>query len=199
MARPFSLHRERTVLASPRSRRFVDLSTVLLAALVGAGGIVVYSRSGLPGVWDVLVADTGLFLDILPKVLAGCLIGAFVTLILPREIVTRWVGADSGLGGLLVATVIGAIMPGGPFTIYPLGATFLAIGAGVGPVVAFVTAWTLIGFNRSVIWEIPFFGVDFVLTRVLVSLPLPVLAGLLAQVIFNAISGPQQDSGQGKP
>jgi hypothetical protein len=31
------------------------------------------------------------------------------------------------------------------------------------------------------IWELPFFGLDFVVLRLLVSLPLPLIAGLLTQ------------------
>ena len=40
----------------------------------------------------ILTDDLGLFGLMLPKVLAGCLIGAFVTLLLPRETIARWVG-----------------------------------------------------------------------------------------------------------
>ncbi|MCA4923504.1 MAG: hypothetical protein ING86_12030, partial [Methylobacterium sp.] len=40
--------------------------------------------------------------------------------------------------------------------------------------------------NRAVIWEMPFFGTDFVLFRFLVSLPMPVLLGLAARAaIFD--------------
>ena len=47
----------------------------------------------------------------LPKVLAGCLIGAFVTLLLPRELVARWVGHESGFAGLLIAALYLAQRP----------------------------------------------------------------------------------------
>ncbi len=82
----------------------------------------------------------------LPKVLAGCLIGAFVTLLLPRETVSHWVGAESALRGILIATVAGAILPGGPFTIYPVAGAFLAAGADAGAACAFVISWTLLGW-----------------------------------------------------
>ena len=98
----------------------------------------------------------------LPKVLAGCLIGAFVTLLLPRETIARWVGAESGIAGILVATVAGAILPGGPFTIYPVAGALLAAGADAGAACAFVISWTLIGYTRAIVWELPFFGLDFV-------------------------------------
>ena len=172
-----------------KPRNLIDGSTLFVLALVLAGAAFVYRRDGLPGVLHILAEDSWLFLDILPKVLAGCLIGAFVAAILPREIVSRWIGGDSGLTGLVIATAIGAIMPGGPFTIYPLAGALLAIGAGVGPAVAFVTVWTLIGLNRAIIWEAPFLGVDFVTTRMLVSLPMPILAGFFAHWLARVVPG----------
>ena len=171
------------------ARKIFDASTLVVLALVLTGAFFVYRREGGEGLLHILGEDSWLFVEILPKVLAGCLIGAFVQLLLPREVVARWVGGDSGLTGLAIATAIGAILPGGPFTIYPLAGAFLAIGAGVGPAVAFVTSWTLIGFNRAVIWEVPFFGIDFVILRAVASLPLPILAGFLAQALARVVPG----------
>ncbi|AVO46092.1 permease [Phreatobacter cathodiphilus] len=172
-----------------KPRTLVDGSTLFVLALVLAGAGFVLVRDGWPGVLHILAEDSWLFLDILPKVLAGCLIGAFVAAVLPREFVSRWIGGDSGVTGLVIATAVGAIMPGGPFTIYPLAGALLAVGAGVGPAVAFVTSWTLIGLNRAIIWEAPFLGVDFVTTRMLVSLPLPIVAGLLAHWLARIVPG----------
>ena len=59
---------------------------------------------------------------ILPRVLAGCLLGAFIAEILPHEKVSRSLGPESGLKGLLIGTAFGAILPGGPFTAYPVAA-----------------------------------------------------------------------------
>ena len=63
---------------------------------------------------------------------------------------------------------------------FPIAAAFLAVGASVGATVAFVTSWTLLGYGRALVWELPFFGADFVIWRSLVALPLPVVTGLLA-------------------
>jgi uncharacterized membrane protein YraQ (UPF0718 family) len=176
-------------LSSLRSRSIVDTSTLVVLGLVLAGAVLVYRREGLDGLLHILAEDSWLFVEILPKVLAGCLIGAFMAALLPREVVSRWVGGDSGFTGLVIATAIGAILPGGPFTIYPLAGAFLAIGAGVGPTVAFVTSWTVIGLNRAIIWEVPFFGIEFVTMRMIASLPLPILAGLAAHGLAKLVPG----------
>jgi hypothetical protein len=48
-----------------------------------------------------------------------------------------------------------------------------------------VIAWTLIGYTRAIVWELPFFGLDFVTWRIIFCLPLPILAGLAARVIWK--------------
>ena len=122
----------------------------------------------------------------LPKVLAGCLIGTFVTLLLPRELVARWVGHESGFAGLLIAAFFGFFLPGGPITIYPVAGAFLVMGADAGAVVALIVSWTLIGYTRALVWELPFFGSEFVLWRIAEALPLPIIAGLLARMVVRA-------------
>jgi uncharacterized membrane protein YraQ (UPF0718 family) len=165
-----------------RKRPLFDWAFGLVAALSLGSAAYVLSRDGLPVSRAILVEDIELFLMILPKVAAGCLIGAFVRLLVPREIVVRWVGAGSGMRGLAVASAVGAIFPGGPFTIFPLAGAFMLSGADRGSAAAFVTAWLLLGVNRAIIWELPFFGTDVVMLRFLVSLPLPLLAGLLVRL-----------------
>jgi uncharacterized membrane protein YraQ (UPF0718 family) len=164
-----------------RRRAVFDWPFALVAALSIGSAAYVFSRDGA-GVFRAIFADDiELFLTILPKVAAGCLIGAFVRLLVPRELIVRWVGEGSGVKGLAIATCVGAIFPGGPFTIFPLAGAFMLSGADRGSAVAFVTAWLLLGVNRAIIWEAPFFGTDVVAVRFLISLPLPIVGGLLAR------------------
>lgn len=164
-----------------RPRKTFDWSTALLAVAVLVAAVIVYLRDGQTKFLEILFSDVMLFIDILPKVLAACLIAAFVAVLMPRDVVVKWVGAESGFLGLIIATLAGIIVPGGPITVYPIAAAFLAVGASPGATIAFVTSWTLLGYGRALVWELPFFGADFVIWRSLVALPLPIVAGLLAQ------------------
>jgi uncharacterized membrane protein YraQ (UPF0718 family) len=150
--------------------------------MVGAAAVV-YWRDGEARFWEILSSDVGLFIDILPKVMAACLIACFVAVLMPRETVVRWVGAESGFLGLIVATLAGVVCPGGPITIFPIAAAFVSIGADIGATVAFITSWTLLGYARTLVWELPFFGPDFVIWRNIAALPLPLVAGLLARFV----------------
>ena len=167
-----------------RVRKPIGWSTIIIAALVAVSAALVWRRDGTDGVLEILTHDLSLFGGILPRVLAGCLLGAFISEILPHEKVSRSLGPKSGLKGLLIGTAFGAILPGGPFTAYPVASALLAVGADFGATIAMVVSWTLIGYGRAVAWEIPIMGTDFTLWRIVISLPLPVLAGALGRFVY---------------
>lgn len=168
-------------------RKPIGWSTIIIAVLVAVSAGLVWRRDGTDGVLEILTHDLSLFGGILPRVLAGCLLGAFISEILPHEKVSRSLGPKSGLMGLLIGTAFGAILPGGPFTAYPVASALLAVGADFGATIAMVVSWTLIGYGRAVAWEIPIMGTDFTLWRILISLPLPVLAGALGRFVYVRI------------
>ena len=87
---------------------------------------------------------------------------------------------NSGLLGVLIATLGGALTPGGPVVGFSIGAAALKSGAGAPQVIAYSTAWALYAIHRLVIWEVPMMPARVVWLRALVSLPLPFLAAGLA-------------------
>jgi uncharacterized membrane protein YraQ (UPF0718 family) len=166
---------------APGQRRGFDWSLFIVAVLsVGSAGWVLH-RDGWAEFVSVFEDDAILFLELVPKVVAGTLIGALVRLMVPRDVVVRWLGAGSGLRGLVIAAIAGLLIPAGPFTMFPLAAAFLTAGADAGAMVTFITAWLLLGLNRVIIWELPFFGPAFVAVRFASCFWVPVAAGLAAR------------------
>ncbi len=121
---------------------------------------------------EILTHDLSLFGGILPRVLTGCLLGAFISEILPHDKVSRSLGPNSGLKGLLIGAAFGAILPGGPFTTYPVASALLAVGANFRRPHRDGRELALIGYGRAVAWELPIMGTDFTLWRIVISLPL---------------------------
>ncbi len=167
-----------------KARTPIGWSTIMLAALVAVSAVLVYRRDGVTGLTEILSHDVSLFGGILPRVLAGCLLGAFIAEILPHDRVSKSLGPESGFKGLLIATAFGAILPGGPFTAYPVASALLAVGADFGTTIAMVVSWTLIGYGRAVAWELPILGTDFTLWRIVISLPLPLIAGAFGRFVY---------------
>lgn len=179
-------------------RKPLDWGFLVVATLSIGSMLWVTLRDGFSVSRHILAEDVWLFLTILPKVALGCLIGSLIRLMIARETIEKYVGEGSGLKGLAIAALIGTLFPAGPFTIFPLAAVLMVSGADRGAAIAFVSAWLLLGINRAIIWEMPFFGTDFVLFRFLVSLPMPVLLGLLARAsIFDDLVN-RPPPGEGK-
>ena len=61
-------------------------------------------------------------------------------------------------------------------THFPVIATFYKMGVGIGPLVAYLTAWSLFGLQRIIMWEIPFLGAKVVAVRFAVSFLFPLFA-----------------------
>jgi uncharacterized membrane protein YraQ (UPF0718 family) len=167
-----------------RARKPIGWSLIAIVVLVVVSATLVWRRDGIDGVLDILVRDLALFGGILPRVFAGCLLGAFIAEILPHEKVSRSLGPKSGLKGLLIGAAFGAILPGGPFTAYPVASALLTVGADFGATIAMVVSWTLIGYGRAIAWELPIMGTDFTLWRIVICLPLPLIAGIIGRLVY---------------
>ncbi|MFW6380115.1 MAG: permease, partial [Halorhodospira sp.] len=158
-----------------------DGTTLFFLALATAAGGAVYTLIGPEAVAAAAGRAGGLALQVAPIAAAAVLISGYAQVLIPQESFERWLGAGSGFRGLTLATAAGALTPGGPFAAFPLVIALLGAGAAFEVCVAFITAWSVLGLNRVIIYEIPFLGVDFVALRLLVSLPLPFIAALLAR------------------
>jgi hypothetical protein len=47
-----------------------------------------------------------------------------------------------------------------------------------------VVSWTLIGYGRAIAWELPILGTEFTIWRMLLSVPIPILAGALGRIVY---------------
>ncbi|HXZ45320.1 MAG TPA: hypothetical protein VEH02_01150 [Pseudolabrys sp.] len=120
------------------------------------------------------------FLLLLPRIGVGVIGSGFVAEALPNDWVAPWLGPESGFLGVAIATIGGALTPGGPVVGFSLGAAALKSGAGAPQVIAYSTAWALYAIHRLIIWEVPMMPARVVWLRAAVSLPLPFMAAAFA-------------------
>lgn len=165
-------------------------SFYLFGSLTLILGTVCYALKGANVLFSAVIEELGFLLVIAPRIAAALVLAGFVQVMVPRDLVARWLGSRAGLKGLVIASLAGALTPGGPMTSFPLLVALFASGAHRGSLVAYTTGWSLLGLQRILVWEIPLMGSDFVVVRVLACLPLPILAGWLASRITFAWAGP---------
>ena len=122
--------------------------------------------------------------DILPMLIFAFIMAGMIQALLPQELLSKWIGEESGIRGILIGTVAGGITPGGPYVSLPLAAGFLRAGAGMGTMVAFLTAWSLWAVSRLPM-EIGVMGWKFTFIRLACTFFFPPIAGFLAQMFFS--------------
>jgi hypothetical protein len=123
------------------------------------------------------------FIHLLPRIAIGVVGSGYVAAILPQELMASWLGPESGLTGVFIAVVGGALTPGGPVVGFSVGAAALKGGAGAPQVIAYTTAWALYALQRLFVFEVPMMPPRIVWLRALVSVPLPFIAAALAMAL----------------
>jgi len=125
-----------------------------------------------------------LTIEILPLLIFAFIVAGMIQILLPPELLSRWIGAESGMRGILVGSVAGGFAPGGPFVSLPIAAGLLRSGASIGTMVAFITGWSLLAFSRLPM-EVGILGWKFTLVRLLSTFFFPPIAGIIAQAIYT--------------
>lgn len=159
------------------------IPTLIMAAiafiLLGIG----YSKGaslhliGLKSAWRMTY-------QVLPLLIFAFIIAGMIQVLLPQNLLDRWVGAESGLRGIMIGTVAGGLTPGGPYVALPVIAGFLKSGAGVGTMVAYLTSWSLWAIARLPM-EFGILGWRFTLVRLASTFFFPPIAGLIAHKLFT--------------
>src|ERR1700710_387737 len=155
---------------------------IILWGSVAALGFMAGQR-GRAGVVSSAREGTMDFINIVPRIALGVIGSGYIAAIIPPQVITGWLGPNSGWSGVLAAVIAGAATPGGPVVGFSIGAVALKSGGGAPQVIAYVVAWALFAFQRLILWEIPFMPARFVWFRAAVSLPFPFLAAAIAMAI----------------
>ncbi|MEJ2599813.1 MAG: permease [Anaerolineales bacterium] len=155
----------------------LGLVTLALAGIAWKKGGLSLAQAGLSdGVRTLLLVT--------PLLLAAFLIAGLVQTLVGAEIVKRWLGASSGWRGIALACLGGALIPGGPYAYYPITAALLQAGAGLGVLVAFVTAKNLWSISRLPL-EVALLGPNLTWMRFTITLIIPPVMGFIAEALFG--------------
>ena len=159
------------------------LTTVLMLILALVFGVIAFLKDKAI-LFSGLNSGVKLFIQILPMLFFALILSGIIQALIPREAINRWVGKESGLKGILLGCLAGSLVPGGPYTSFPIVAGLVKTGASIGTIVAFITAWSLWAITRLPI-EIGVVGVKMALVRLASTCIFPPLAGIIAQTLFG--------------
>jgi uncharacterized membrane protein YraQ (UPF0718 family) len=123
------------------------------------------------------------FSTLVPRMICALVAAGFIAKLIPKELISGFMGADAGLLALPVAAAAGLMVPAGPVIAFAIAAVFAKAGASTGALVTFITSWTLFAAHRILIYEVPLLGGSFLRLRVVSVVAVPFLAGALAMLI----------------
>jgi uncharacterized membrane protein YraQ (UPF0718 family) len=171
-----------------------DATLLVLGVLVSIAVVITFWQGGWELTLSGLVQAGELFDTIWLRLLLGFTLGGLVQVLVPEDLIVKWLGPSSGLKGLLIGSYSSIIVSGGPFVTLPVAASIYRAGAGVGPVIAYLTGSSLISLQGLIIWQIPFLGVGIPLVRYVVCLFIPPIVGLAGGAFFRVLSKSSQPS-----
>jgi len=161
-----------------------DKTPLFLVFVLVVLGILLMMDGGFPKLLDGFSTSALTFLRTAPLLIAAFLVAGFTQVLVTKEFVTRWLGKESGWKGIGLACLAGALIPGGPYVYYPIAAVIMKNGAGIGVLIAFVTAKNLWSVSRLP-YEIALIGMEVTIYRFLLTLIFPPLLGWLAEILFG--------------
>ena len=160
------------------------LIPTIIIALIAVVLIVLCYQKGVH--IQSLKTSWGMLLQMLPILFFAIIVAGAVQHLVPSDLISRWLGTESGLRGIFIGTGIGCVTPGGPYVSLPIAAGLLRAGASVGTMVAFMTAWSLMELSRLSM-EIGIMGWKFALIRVSCTFFFAPVAGFLANTFYSRV------------
>ena len=162
------------------------IPTIIMGVIAIVLLFIAYQRGGGEHILGLKSAGN-ILLQIAPLLIFAFIVAGLIQVLIPTEMISKWIGAESGLRGILIGTVVGGLMPGGPYVSLPIAAGLLRTGASIGTMVAFLTAWSLWAVSRMPM-ELGIMGWKFTLIRLTCTFFFPPIAGLIANRLFSGVT-----------
>jgi uncharacterized membrane protein YraQ (UPF0718 family) len=159
---------------------------VLLALVTGAVVMALVKDPGLP--LQGLAASGRLLRGVWIELALGFLLAGLLEVLLPQPVISRWLGGEHLARGILVGWGAGLLIPGGPYLVFPVVANLFRSGAAPGPLIALLTAKTLVSPIRMLTYEAPLLGWPLTLARFIPGVLLPPFMGLVGQWLYGLLA-----------
>jgi uncharacterized membrane protein YraQ (UPF0718 family) len=172
-----------------RKKKRMDVSFfALLGLTIGLAGFALSQDVRLLG--DAVRATGRLLGAVWVELALGFLLAGLVDVLVPAGVLVQWLGAERSGRGILVGWVAGLAIPGGPYVLFPIMANLFGKGVAAGPLIALISAKTLVSPIRMLTYEAPLLGWPITLARFVPGVLVPPLLGIVGQWLFDLLSRP---------
>lgn len=99
---------------------------------------------------------------------------------IPREVLMKYMGDNSGAKGIFLALLLGSVAAGPMYAAFPFTAVLLKKGVRFSNVIIFMNAWCVTKIS-TLLFEVSALGFNFTLARFIIDLPGVILLGFLVE------------------
>ena len=143
-------------------RDWVLLGIILIIAIILLSIFPDRKEPVINTLWDYFVE----MMLILPAVMV--ILGLFAVWV-SKEIVIKHLGKASGIKGIFLAIILGALPTGPLYIAFPMASILLKKGARISNIVIFLSSWACIKMPQEMV-ELQFLGLRFMLLRLFLTI-----------------------------
>ncbi len=114
-------------------------------------------------------------IQILPAVF---IISGLITIWVPKEVVMKNFGKESGFKGKTFSILMGSVSAGPIYAAFPVAFSLLSKGASISNVVVIISAWAVVKIPMLLV-EAKFLSLNFMMVRALFTIPAILLVGYI--------------------
>ena len=162
-------------------RDWILLGIILMIAVVLLSIFPDRKKMVINTLWDYFI-EMAL---ILPAVMV--ILGLFAVFV-SKETVIKYLRKASGIKGIFLAIILGALPTGPLYVAFPMAASLLKKGAKISNIIVFLSAWACIKIPQELV-ELQFLGIRFMLSRLTLTIIFIVIMGIFIEKVVEWSEG----------
>ena len=137
----------------------------------------------------VIKSSRQIFMEMIVILPAVMLLIGFFAVWVPNEMVIKLLGKTSGIKGIGLSLLLGALPTGPLYIAFPLTAALIKKGARVSNMIIFLSAWACIKIPQEMV-ELQFLGAKFMALRLGLTIILVIMMGVFVEQIVESKVAP---------
>jgi len=160
----------------------MNVTVIIINFIAVAGLLISFVKDRKKTVQSVKMAGKS-FIKIIPMTLVIVIFIGLLLGFVPPSQLSKFIGEQSGIGGILLVGVVGAVMHIPALISFPLAASLLEHGASISTVAVFITTLTMIGISTLPL-EIKELGKKVTLLRNGMSFAIAIMIALIMGAVL---------------
>ncbi|MCK4250871.1 permease [candidate division WOR-3 bacterium] len=158
-------------------RDYIPLGAIIIVAVI----MLLIFPDRIDAVTNTSRAYFTEMIMILPAIL---LIMGLFAIWVSKEIVIKYLGRTSGIKGILLSILLGALPTGPLYVAFPMARALIKKGARISNIIIFLSAWACIKIPQEIM-ELQFLGVKFMASRLILTIIFVIIMGISIERIIE--------------